>query len=93
MYALIFASQPHSKFKFSFALESLAVLVEPLYPYKNAMIKPPPEIRKIADKTAEYVALKGREIEAKIKIREAGNMKFSFLQSDDPYYDYYQHML
>ncbi|KAI3650779.1 hypothetical protein MP228_004260 [Amoeboaphelidium protococcarum] len=57
------------------------------------MIKPPPEIRKIADKTAEYVALKGREIEAKIKIREAGNMKFSFLQSDDPYYDYYQHML
>ncbi|KAI3631677.1 hypothetical protein MIR68_010150 [Amoeboaphelidium protococcarum] len=57
------------------------------------MIKPPPEIRKIADKTAEYVALKGREIEAKIKNREAGNMKFSFLQSDDPYYEYYQHML
>jgi splicing factor 3A subunit 1 len=54
------------------------------------IIIPPPEIRKIADKTAEYVAKNGSGFEEIVKSSEASNPKFSFLKTNDPYRAYYE---
>ena len=55
------------------------------------VIRPPSEIRDIIKKTAWYVSKKGLEFEFKIKENELNNVKFSFLNSNDPYHDYYIH--
>jgi hypothetical protein len=55
------------------------------------IIKPPTEIRDIIKKTAWYVSKKGLEFEYKIKENELNSSKFSFLNSNDPYHDYYIH--
>jgi splicing factor 3A subunit 1 len=56
-------------------------------------IRPPPEIRAIVDKTAQFVAKHGEEFESKIMAKEAGNAKFAFLSSDSPYHAYYRHRI
>ena len=53
------------------------------------VIRPPSEIRDVIKKTAWYVAKKGIEFEYKIKENELNNVKFSFLNSNDPYHNYY----
>src|SRR5437879_4330522 len=55
------------------------------------IIRPPSEIRDVIKKTAWYVAKKGIEFEYKIKENELNNLKFSFLNSNDPYYNYYSY--
>eukprot|EP00850_Spirogloea_muscicola_P027002 SM013718S00081 [mRNA] locus=s13718:119:346:+ [translate_table: standard] len=55
------------------------------------MIHPPPDIRGIADKTAQFVARNGPEFERRILANERANAKFGFLTSTDPYHAYYQH--
>ncbi|KAL5479911.1 hypothetical protein EMCRGX_G023512 [Ephydatia muelleri] len=57
------------------------------------IIYPPPEVRNIVDKTADFVARNGREFEERIKHNEAGNAKFNFLNPHDPYHAYYQHKI
>ncbi|KAB2600072.1 hypothetical protein D8674_010343 [Pyrus ussuriensis x Pyrus communis] len=57
------------------------------------IIHPPPDIRNIVDKTAQFVAKNGPEFEKRIMANNTGNAKFSFLISTDPYHAYYQHRL
>jgi splicing factor 3A subunit 1 len=53
------------------------------------IVIPPPEIRKILDKTAHFVARNGPSFEERIKENEKMNNKFSFLNGNDPYRAYY----
>lgn len=55
------------------------------------IIYPPPEVRNIVDKTANFVARNGPEFESRIRQNELGNPKFNFLNFGDPYHAYYQH--
>ena len=57
------------------------------------IIHPPPDIRNIVDKTSQFVAKNGPEFEKRIIGSNAGNPKFNFLISSDPYHAYYQHRL
>ncbi|XP_010691054.2 probable splicing factor 3A subunit 1 [Beta vulgaris subsp. vulgaris] len=57
------------------------------------IIHPPPDIRNIVDKTAQFVAKNGPEFEKRIIANNAGNVKFNFLTASDPYHAYYQHRL
>ncbi|KDP43277.1 hypothetical protein JCGZ_24198 [Jatropha curcas] len=57
------------------------------------IIHPPPDIRNIVDKTAQFVAKNGPEFEKRIIANNANNAKFNFLNSSDPYHAYYQHRL
>lgn len=52
-------------------------------------IIPPPELRTIVDKTAQFVGKNGKSFEARIRANEQGNLKFNFLKEDDPYHAYY----
>jgi splicing factor 3A subunit 1 len=54
-------------------------------------IRPPPDVRAIVDKTAQFVAKAGSDFEGRIAEREAGNLKFAFLRPDNPYHAYYRH--
>ncbi|KAI8363324.1 Pre-mRNA splicing factor PRP21 like protein-domain-containing protein [Mortierella sp. GBAus27b] len=58
------------------------------------IIYPPPHIRKIADKTAAYVAgnnsgALGAMLEERLRQNERNNAKFCFLNPTDPYHAYY----
>ena len=57
------------------------------------IIHPPPDIRTIIDKTANFVSKNGPEFEKRILAHNAGNAKFNFLIPTDPYHAYYQHRL
>ncbi|KAG0263115.1 SF3a splicing factor complex subunit [Actinomortierella ambigua] len=55
------------------------------------IIYPPPEIRKVADKTAAFVATSGSgaQLEERLRQSEINNPKFCFLNPTDPYHAYY----
>ncbi|KAG0241874.1 SF3a splicing factor complex subunit [Actinomortierella wolfii] len=55
------------------------------------IIYPPPEIRKVADKTAAFVATSGSgaQLEERLRQKEMNNPKFCFLNPSDPYHAYY----
>ncbi|KAJ3410937.1 splicing factor 3a, subunit 1 [Chytridiales sp. JEL 0842] len=55
----------------------------------EGMIYPPPEIRKIVDKTAVFVARNGSQFEERIREKEQNDPKFCFLNPNDPYHVYY----
>ncbi|XP_066916018.1 splicing factor 3A subunit 1-like [Clytia hemisphaerica] len=57
------------------------------------IIYPPPEVRNIVDRTANFVARNGPEFEERIRGNEADNPKFNFLNPNDPYHAYYAHKL
>ncbi|XP_052207445.1 probable splicing factor 3A subunit 1 [Diospyros lotus] len=57
------------------------------------MVHPPADVRNIVDKTAQFVAKNGPEFENRIIANNAGNVKFSFLNTSSPYHAYYQHRL
>lgn len=54
------------------------------------MIIPPPDIRVIVDKTAQFVGKNGPEFEQRILTSEKNNVKFNFLTPGDPYHAYYR---
>ena len=57
----------------------------------QGVIKPPPEIRAVADRTALYVANNGRGFEARILNSDKGKApKFAFLQQNNPFHAYYE---
>ena len=58
--------------------------------YLSSIIIPPPEIRKAADKTAEFVAKNGFGFEERLRETHQEDPKFSFLNANDPYHEYYQ---
>ncbi|KAJ3188838.1 splicing factor 3a, subunit 1 [Gaertneriomyces sp. JEL0708] len=53
------------------------------------VIYPPPDIRNIVDKTANFVARNGGQFEDRIRENEKHNPKFCFLNPSDPYRPYY----
>ncbi|KAK9807061.1 hypothetical protein WJX72_012308 [[Myrmecia] bisecta] len=55
------------------------------------VIQPPPDIRAIVDKTANFVAKNGIVFEQRILANEANNAKFNFLRPADPYHAYYRY--
>ncbi|KAK9819320.1 hypothetical protein WJX74_005429 [Apatococcus lobatus] len=55
------------------------------------LIQPPPDIRAIVDKTAQFVAKNGLNFEARILATEKNNVKFNFLRPTDPYHPYYRY--
>ncbi|DBA99991.1 hypothetical protein WJX77_008545 [Trebouxia sp. C0004] len=57
------------------------------------LIQPPPDIRAIVDKTAQFVAKNGTQFEGRILANEKDNPKFNFLRTADPYHAYYRHMV
>ena len=57
----------------------------------QGVIRPPPEIRAVADRTALYVANNGRAFEARILGSAKGKTpKFAFLQPSSPFHAYYE---
>ncbi|KAG6975518.1 hypothetical protein JG688_00002303 [Phytophthora aleatoria] len=56
----------------------------------TGIIYPPPDIRAVVDKTAQFVANNGRAFESRI-VGERMSAKFSFLRESDPYHAYYEH--
>lgn len=57
----------------------------------SGVIRPPPEIRAVADRTALYVAKNGRTFEQRILGSEKGKTpKFAFLQQSSPFHMYYE---
>jgi splicing factor 3A subunit 1 len=56
----------------------------------GGIIYPPPELRGIVDKTAQYVARNGIEFEAKIRGDNASSTRLAFLNDEDAYHGYYR---
>jgi splicing factor 3A subunit 1 len=57
----------------------------------QGIIRPPPEIRAVADRTALYVSKNGRAFEKKILASEKGKQpKFAFLHETSPFHAYYE---
>jgi splicing factor 3A subunit 1 len=57
----------------------------------SGIIRPPPEIRVVADRTAQYVAKNGRAFEVRILKSERGKTpKFAFLHDTSPFHAYYE---
>jgi splicing factor 3A subunit 1 len=57
----------------------------------QGIIRPPPEIRAVADKTAIFVAKNGRDFETRILNSGKGKTpKFAFLHSSSPFHAYYE---
>lgn len=57
----------------------------------TGIIIPPPEIRAVTDKTAQFVARNGKSFETKILSSEEGKTaKFNFMKPFDPYHAYYE---
>ena len=55
------------------------------------VIIPPPEIRAVVDKTAQFVAKHGKSFEQKIlNSSEGKTAKFNFMKELDPYHAYYE---
>lgn len=61
--------------------------------HQPLMILPPPDLKNFIAKTASFVRKNGKAFEDKIKEREKGNPKFTFLFSNDPYHPYYVSLL
>lgn len=57
----------------------------------SGVIRPPPDIRAVADKTALFVAKNGRAFEERIFNSEKGKTpKFAFLHATSPFHAYYE---
>mmetsp|Transcript_2006 Transcript_2006/g.3640 ORF Transcript_2006/g.3640 Transcript_2006/m.3640 type:complete len:717 (+) Transcript_2006:90-2240(+) len=57
----------------------------------QGIIRPPPEIRAVADKTASFVAKNGRGFETRIMNSAKGKTpKFAFLHESSPFHAYYE---
>lgn len=56
----------------------------------------PPSVSTLAniiEKTAEFIAKNGAQMEILMRTKEAGNLKFQFLKPDNPYHIIYQQVL
>ena len=57
----------------------------------TGVIIPPPEIRAVVDKTAQFVARNGKSFEQRIlDSGEGKTSKFNFMKVYDPYHAYYE---
>ncbi|KAL6546192.1 hypothetical protein OROMI_021913 [Orobanche minor] len=65
----------------------------PTHTKNIGVIHPPPDMRNIVDKTAQFVAKNGPEFEKRIIANNEGNAKFDFLRAPNPYHAYYERRL
>jgi splicing factor 3A subunit 1 len=86
----IFSSSPSQRatrgcdFTQTCSLEEIEMVVQ-------GIIRPPPEIRAVADRTALYVAKNGRTFETRILNSSKGQTpKFAFLHATSPFHAYYE---
>jgi Surp module len=57
----------------------------------TGIIIPPPDIRAVVDKTAQFVARNGKSFEQRIlSSGEGKTAKFNFMKQFDPYHAYYE---
>lgn len=57
----------------------------------TGVIIPPPDIRAVVDKTAQFVARNGKSFEQRIlSSGEGKTAKFNFMKQFDPYHAYYE---
>ncbi|OJT08855.1 Splicing factor 3A subunit 1 [Trametes pubescens] len=63
--------------------------------YASGLILPPPEIKSVIDRTAQFVARSANppQFEEKIRENQRGDPKFAFLNPADPYHAYYRHRM
>ena len=54
------------------------------------LIQPPPDVRVVVDRTADFVRRLGAEGEAQLIAKQRGQKKFSFLLPSSPYHAYYR---
>ncbi|KAF2436406.1 Surp module [Tothia fuscella] len=54
------------------------------------VILPPKEIRVLVEKSAGYVVRNGKTFEDRIRTNESNNPRFSFINPEDPYHNFYQ---
>ncbi|KAJ3693312.1 hypothetical protein LUZ60_008792 [Juncus effusus] len=73
--------------------EQAAPAPVPTHTRPIGIIHPPPDIRAIVEKTAQFVAKNGPEFERRIVASNAGNPKFKFMTPSDPFHDFYQHRI
>jgi hypothetical protein len=61
------------------------------YIFISGVIIPPPDIRSVVDKTAQFVARNGKSFESRIlNSSEGKTAKFNFMKQYDPYHAYYE---
>jgi splicing factor 3A subunit 1 len=63
------------------------------YAREVGIIEPPPDIKMVIDRTADFVRRVGAAFEKEIQARNAKSKKFGFLQATNPYHPYYQQRL
>ncbi|KAI0637195.1 Pre-mRNA splicing factor PRP21 like protein-domain-containing protein [Trametes polyzona] len=63
--------------------------------FASGLILPPPEIKSVIDRTAQFVARSANppQFEDKIRENQRGDPKFAFLNPADPYHAYYRHRM
>lgn len=54
------------------------------------MIVPPPDMRAIIDRTAQFIAKQGPAMEKKIFSSDPTKIKFAFILPDNPFHPYYK---
>jgi len=54
------------------------------------VIEPPPDLKAVVDRTADFVRRVGSQFEAEIKQRNSRSTKFGFLDPSNPYHAYYR---
>ena len=54
------------------------------------MIVPPPDMRAIIDRTAEFIAKHGPEMEKKIYSSDPTKIRFAFIEDNNPFHPYYK---
>lgn len=69
----------------------VAATMQPVQGKVVGVIIPPPEIRAVVDKTAQFVAKNGKSFEQRIlSSGEGKTAKFNFMKELDPYHAYYE---
>ncbi|KAI9064210.1 hypothetical protein FKP32DRAFT_1591634 [Trametes sanguinea] len=68
---------------------------QPQPKFASGLILPPPEIKSVIDRTAQFVARSANppQFEDKIRENQRGDPKFAFLNPADPYHAYYRHRM
>ena len=60
-----------------------------IHQLQNGPAVPPPDLKSVVDKTAEYVAKNGDTFERTVLERHAGDSRFNFINPWDTYHSYY----
>ncbi|CDY62788.1 BnaCnng40980D [Brassica napus] len=58
-----------------------------------AIIEPPPDVRRMLQKTARLVSERGLKMESRVMDSNKNDERFNFLKSSDPYHAFYKHKL